>query len=267
MGNYYSVTDGNDNDISSNATHIANINPIRYRGYYYDTEMGFYYLQSRYYDPEICRFINADDVDILFEDQDSVLENNLFVYCLNNPVNMTDDSGYIAWWISAAVSGALFDTASYLIGCAVSGKKVTWSGIGKAALTGAITGLAFGALGKCAKVIKNAAKARKTIKYTTGTANTVGKIGEKISGIVKNTKKYFVNGRWRIPDGVNKTKRLLQEVKNVKSLSLTAQLKDFMQLSKSWGYKMELYIRPDTHLSGPLKQAIKDYGVKIRYLW
>ena len=76
-----------------------------------------------------------------------------------------------------------------------------------------------------------------------------------------------MNGRFRIPDGVDKTKRLLQEVKNVKNLSLTSQLKDFMQLSKQLGYTMELYIRPDTYLSGPLKQAIKQYGVRVKYLW
>ena len=44
----------------TDATHIANVNPIRYRGYYYDAESDFYYLQSRYYDPAVGRFINAD---------------------------------------------------------------------------------------------------------------------------------------------------------------------------------------------------------------
>ena len=42
------------------ATHIANLNPFRYRGYMYDEESGFYYLRSRYYDPYIGRFLNAD---------------------------------------------------------------------------------------------------------------------------------------------------------------------------------------------------------------
>ena len=48
-GNPVSITDGNGNDVSGNPNHIANINPFRYRGYYYDAETGFYYLQSRYY--------------------------------------------------------------------------------------------------------------------------------------------------------------------------------------------------------------------------
>ena len=58
------------------ADHIANINPIRYRGYYYDSETGFYYLQSRYYDPVLCRFINADGQ----LNTDSFLGYNMFAY-------------------------------------------------------------------------------------------------------------------------------------------------------------------------------------------
>lgn len=49
----------------SSAGSMAETNPIRYRGYYYDTETGLYYISSRYYDPEICRFINADTADVL----------------------------------------------------------------------------------------------------------------------------------------------------------------------------------------------------------
>lgn len=136
---------------------------------------------------------------------------------------------------------------------------------GNAALIGAITGVTFGAIGKAAKAAKSAIKASKVAKYTTGTANQIGKIGEKISGIIKNTKKFNVNGRVRIPDGI--TRKFVQEVKNVKSLSLTSQLRDYMQLANSMGKRLELFIRPNTYLSGPLKQAIKQYGVKITYLW
>ena len=68
---------------------MAEINPLRYRGYYQDSETGFYYLQSRYYDPLIGRLINADSlVDI-----DHEISNNLFVYCDNNPVNKVDYLG------------------------------------------------------------------------------------------------------------------------------------------------------------------------------
>ena len=69
---------------------------MRYRGYFWCTTTGFYYLQSRYYDPFIGRFINADDMRVLGVEQDNLLQFNLFTYCLNNPVNMIDPSGYTA---------------------------------------------------------------------------------------------------------------------------------------------------------------------------
>ncbi|WP_242875667.1 RHS repeat-associated core domain-containing protein [Anaerobium acetethylicum] len=65
---------------------VGEENPYRYRGYRYDDETGLYYLQSRYYNPEWGRFVNADDIEMLFEEQDNLLQYNLFAYCLNNPV-------------------------------------------------------------------------------------------------------------------------------------------------------------------------------------
>lgn len=89
-GHIFNIKDGSGNLISSsNTTHIANLNPFRYRGYYYDTESGLYYLNSRYYDPYTCRFINADKII----DNRNVLGNNVFSYCQNNPVLYKDDSG------------------------------------------------------------------------------------------------------------------------------------------------------------------------------
>ena len=85
---------------------IGQINPIRYRGYYYDSETGFYYLQSRYYDPETGRFINADG--ILGANGD-ILSYNLFAYCSNNPINFSDPSGNWKIWskIKEKVKGFL----------------------------------------------------------------------------------------------------------------------------------------------------------------
>ena len=72
---------------------LALFNPLLYRGYYYDFETGFYYLQSRYYDPTVGRFINADAVDTLVATLDDVTDKNLFAYCDNNPVMRVDDDG------------------------------------------------------------------------------------------------------------------------------------------------------------------------------
>ncbi len=67
--------------------------PFRYRGYVYDWETGFYYLQSRYYDPTTGRFISAD---VLLSTGQGVLGYDCYAYCLGNPVNMTDDGGCAA---------------------------------------------------------------------------------------------------------------------------------------------------------------------------
>ena len=72
---------------------LGTLNPFRYRGYVYDNETGFYYLQSRYYDPEVCRFLSAD---VLLSTGQGVLGHNTFAYCLNNPVNMSDPSGCVS---------------------------------------------------------------------------------------------------------------------------------------------------------------------------
>ena len=247
--------------ISSSGT-LADINPLRYRGYYYDSETGFYYLQSRYYDPEIGRFINADSY--ASTDATGLLSTNMFAYCENDPVNRSDPSG--EWFLQAAAIGAATDVALYLVGCAISGEEVTWRGVGEHALTGAITGVAFGGASKIVgKVLSKAVGAVKAAKYTTGTPNAVGKMGEQLSGIVKNTTRYTVNNRTRIPDGV--TSKFIQEVKNVKTLSYTSQLKDSLQIAQSSGRRLQLFIRPNTKLSGPLKNAITQHNISVRYLW
>ena len=78
------------------ASSVGQINPFRYRSYYYDTETGFYYLQTRYYDPEVGRFINADGI---IGANGGVLGYNMFAYCNNNPVMGYDPSGERAFVI------------------------------------------------------------------------------------------------------------------------------------------------------------------------
>ena len=75
----------------SSLTSIGKLNPFRYRGYYYDTESNLYYLNSRYYNPEIGRFINADA--ILGANKD-LISYNMFTYCGNNPLNRADPTGH-----------------------------------------------------------------------------------------------------------------------------------------------------------------------------
>ena len=86
----------------SMAATLGELNPFRYRGYYYDTESGLYYLNSRYYDPEIGRWISPDSVATILEHMDdSIFATNLYAYCLNNPVNYYDPTGEFAITILA----------------------------------------------------------------------------------------------------------------------------------------------------------------------
>lgn len=103
-GKIEKILDGNGRDISGEESHIGNKNPIRYRSYYYDTETELYYLQSRYYDPETCRFINADDVRWILGNENSY---NLFSYCGNNPINNIDVLGNAFFTALAGVFSAL----------------------------------------------------------------------------------------------------------------------------------------------------------------
>ena len=100
-GKLLSVRDGNNQAVTS-PTHIANLNPFRYRGYIYDTETGLYYLNSRYYDAEVGRFISPDQC---ISTGQGVLSFNMYAYCGNNPVNMADPTGKIGIWTFLAISG------------------------------------------------------------------------------------------------------------------------------------------------------------------
>ena len=77
-------------NILSSSGKLAEINPLRYRGYYYDSETGFYYLQSRYYDPANRRFISADSYQSTGQ---GFIGTNMFAYCGNSPTNLSDNSG------------------------------------------------------------------------------------------------------------------------------------------------------------------------------
>ena len=130
-------TDGND---ISDANHIGILNPFRYRGYFYDEETGLYYLKSRYYDPEVGRFITIDGVSYL--DPETINGLNLYAYCGNNPVMNVDPTGEIFFLFAlliGVVAGALVGGAVGGISAAIKGQSF-WGGF----LSGALVGGAIG---------------------------------------------------------------------------------------------------------------------------
>ncbi len=125
------------------ASTIGQLNPLRYRGYYYDSESGYYYVSSRYYDPEVGRWINADDTENLGVDG-SISSYNLFAYCLNNPVNRFDVDGNWSMpnWLKVTV-GVVAITGLAVATVCTGGAAAVVCG---AALSGAIAGGASGAI-------------------------------------------------------------------------------------------------------------------------
>lgn len=172
---------GNPTGIYDDNTTLATLNPFRYRGYFYDEETGFYLTGTRYYDPEIGRFINADDTAVLDADYENMAQYNLYAYCWNNPVNMDDQDGYWPKWktnlakiaigvvaigigvaatvitggaaapvliasVKIAVTTAAIGAAVGAGTNAISHRVTTgsWKGFGKAALSGAVDGAVDG---------------------------------------------------------------------------------------------------------------------------
>ena len=126
--------------IKTNVNGIAKINPFRYRGYYLDDETGLYYLNSRYYDPEIGRFISPDSTEYLSPETINGL--NLYAYCDNNPVVNVDPSGHIvlSTIFIALTVGAIMGGIFSAIKAADAGLDVR--GIILSAIGGAIMGAA-----------------------------------------------------------------------------------------------------------------------------
>jgi len=137
--------------------HIANINPFRYRGYYYDNESGLYYLNSRYYDSVVCRFLNADDESTLTATPNATTDKNLFTYCDNNPVMRADNGGEF-WHIAVgAALGGLLSGITQVASNLIAGNN-WYDGLGVSILTGMASGaLAATGVGLVGSIAGNAA--------------------------------------------------------------------------------------------------------------
>ena len=131
------------------ATTLGKYNPFRYRGYVYDQETGLYYLQSRYYNPELCRFISADSYTSTGQ---GILGHNMFAYCGNNPVVRKDDGGECWHLIVGAIIGVATQYISDVVSNLSEGKSFaeslkpssTWADYGSAALSGALAASGVG---------------------------------------------------------------------------------------------------------------------------
>ena len=131
------------NLLSQIGSEILNINPFRYRGYYYDAETGLYYLNSRYYDPEIGRFISPDSLKYLDPTYNNGL--NLYAYCGNNPVMHVDPNGTLFGFflgtivLGAVIAGTMNGISAYNAG--QRGWGLFGAIVGGAVMGGAMAGI------------------------------------------------------------------------------------------------------------------------------
>ncbi|MBQ8880515.1 MAG: RHS repeat-associated core domain-containing protein, partial [Clostridia bacterium] len=159
----------------------AAYNPFRYRGYYYDTDLGLYYLNSRYYDSTVGRFISADTTDILTATPMGLTDKNLYAYCDNNPITRVDNGGEFWNIIAGAVIGGAISLVSSVISEVIEG-DFTWKDVGQIAISTAIGAAEGAAIAICPS-------ASVAISAATSTADTL------INGIIDgdSSEKLIIN--------------------------------------------------------------------------
>ena len=250
---------------------LAVNNPFRYRGYYYDVESGLYYLNSRYYDPQTGRFINADDTYFLIIDQGTLIQYNLFSYCHNNPTNMTDINGNIPFFVITGIIGAI---AGGIIGYATTG---SWQGAVAGVAIGGAIGLTGGAAaGKilAGSVVANTSAVIAGGKALFATASTVvassWQQAEQLLRKAYNGVRQAIStpyGR-RVVDSLSG--KFARESKyGYQSLSVFIKkeiMKDAYLISNGYKVEWHFYWSQASNSGGPsrpLRRALEEAGIKI----
>ena len=244
-GDYVDISSTQDyTNINSNYIFIANLNPFRYRGYYFDTETGLYYLNTRYYDPELGRFINADAIDILSTAKEELNGLNLYAYCFNNPVNDIDENGNWSWnkfW--KAVGG--FIATVVVVGLVTAAVALTAGGVAFALgassavintiVTGSVVGgIVAGGMSYIGQGISNGFDNINigTIAIDTFTGSAYGAIAGSIGGtpyvsdkILATLGNVLVSGTSTILHGINENKSTEEIINDAKqSMAFTLLL-------------------------------------------
>ena len=230
---------------------LATLNPFRYRKYVYDPETGLYCLGSRYYDPEVGRFVNADDTDVIFAKPQELYHKNLYVYCYNNPVVRRDIQGY--FWET------LFDIVSLGTSvvevCVNPGDPWNWAGlIGDAIdLIPFVTGA-----GEATRAVKTANKVadkttavikiQKAVDFTPESAKIVKSL-DRSKGYTRSSLRAgtYINNGYKAttafieeekevrllsklrPDYVDKTRKIIYELKPMNKRNVKKGIKQLMR--------------------------------------
>ena len=132
---------------STLTTELAELNPFRYRGYVWDEETELHYLNLRYYNLEICRFVSSDDSNVLNENS-GIIEYNLFSFCKSNPVNRFDSDGQwsLPNWAKVAIGAVAIVGLAVATVCTGGAAAVVCGAALSGACTGGISGAVIGAI-------------------------------------------------------------------------------------------------------------------------
>ena len=251
---------------------VLNLNPIRYKSYYYDTETEFYYLQSRYYDPITTRFINADGV--VSGVGGDIRGYNMFVYCMNNPINMADDTGDFPFFLITAAIGAVVGAAVGGVIAAKTGKNV-WAGIGIGAAAGGLIGAGVGIgagaalAGSMTASAASVAIGAKALTTTIGSAGLVAgtkMIADNISQACNKVPQVF----WSGGDVAKNTASKVASDIGGKTLEMTrlgAHLEQSQATSSAWQAASSNFANVASNIDLPVYSIQSDVCVRINSIW
>ena len=254
-GKILSITDGNGNDVSANANHIANINPLRYRGYYYDSETGFYYLLSRYYDPVTRRVINSDTTDVLTASMGALTDKNLFAYCDNNPIMRAD------------VGGQFWDTVFDVVSLVCSVVEVVKNPKDASAWTGLVLDVVdvavpcVGGLGETYDAINATRKIAKKADDVVDTVSVTTKASKVHGNSLKSTKTNYGyalvdsdNNILKFGETINPERRYTKKYLNDNGYKLKILESGSKKDIHYWQHDMNMYYFSKYHMLPPLNK-------------
>ena len=251
-------------------------NPYMFTARSIDHETGLYYYRARMYNSVIGRFLQTDPIGY----EDGI---NVYAYCGNNPVNFADPMGLCKGessfgrklWEGDYVGAQYGDSALDRYAREIAFGNASWYNYVGAAFSALwtpeswkSTAITLGTAGYSAVQARLAASSAKVAG--TGIVRggfkpvQIGRAGERAVGINGPKNAINWNGQKLIPDQV--TKKLLVEVKNVKNLSFTKQLRNYSNFAQTSNRNFELYVRSSTKLSGPLHAARESGSIIIKYI-
>lgn len=256
-GNRVSMTD-------TSGTGIGTLNPFRYREYCYDEETGFSYVSSRYYDSEVGRFISPDDEEVLTVEHQNFAQYNLYAYCWNNPVKMSDENGDWPSWATKVVIG----TAAITVGVTVTALT------GGAALPALIGSLKLVTAGAAIGAGVGAFKHLRQEKTVTGIgesmlngAATGYMAGGLAAGGMQVGRVALTKAGSGISLGKKKAVEMFHHAPKTKGGTILSVKKKLVKSQRTYRFRLDLDIENGFHFHSGVGKAAKNHHIILPWLF